>query len=410
MSEELKQKTLTWKILNSWHILFTLPMGFLSWITFFYMFFKGRKKSWLIAGIFYLISVVYLFYLTNEYPDEKLRPPFVGYMIGVYFFIWFFSIIHSFVSLKEFWLRLITYQSVEEKKSLDLETTIKKEAGMIDNPIEEVLSEFKETDATVRLAKFLFDNLPFTPDFLYYMDFRRALQRYTQENPAELYKKIIQIAKFNDNVHKILKTSKAIDKIDGGLGIFTSLKNGYEVITKKPKERTFEADPQQAIDAGIKAIALGYIISLTSKDDPLKTFLELKAGQELLYYFIVIELALPFTDNLIESGGKFLYKILQEKESEISNRFVSFTDQTSYQEAKTILQKISDKLDQIALLVSQHIKPIEESLKNKLPSILNIADSTSGGVATILDMLPIWKFLGARVAAELCIHNALKNS
>lgn len=409
MLEELKQKNLMWKILNSWHILFTLPMGFLSWLTFFYMYFKGKKKSWLIAGIFYLISVIYLFYLVNQYPDEKLRPPFVVYMISAYFLIWFVSIVHSIVSLKEFWLRTITYDSVEEKKSLDLETSIKKEAKIIDNPIEEVLIEFKETDTTVKLVKFLFDNLPFTPNFLYYMDFRRAIPRYTEEHTTEFYKKIIQIAKFDDNVHKILKTSKAIDKIDGGLGIFTSLKNGYEVITKKEKERTFESDPQQAIDAGIKAIALGYIINLTSKENPLETFLELKAGQELFYYFVVIELALPFTDNLIESGGKFLYKILQEKEKEISNRFVSFTDQTSYEEAKTIVQKISDKLDQVALLVSQNIKPLEESLKNKLPSILNVADSTTGGIATLLDIMPIWKFLGARVAAELCILKALQN-
>jgi len=241
------------------------------------------------------------------------------------------------------------------------------------------------------------------------MDFSRAIKRYRSDVSQEMIDQVREIAKYDDNLHKIVKTAKAIDKIDGGLGIFTELNNVYDAIKKPERERTFEADPQQAIDACIKAIALGYMIHLTSKDNPIKTFFELKAGAELFYYFIMVELALPFTDNLLEEGGKFLYKILQQKESEIENRFTNFADPTSYQQAKGILLSLSEQMDRIAIALSQNIKPFEEQLKNKLPSILNVTDSITGSIATFLDIMPIWKFLGARLATEAAIYRIIKN-
>ncbi|GIX40639.1 MAG: hypothetical protein KatS3mg129_0372 [Leptospiraceae bacterium] len=406
---KLKEKDITWKLLHSWHIALTFFMGLLSWLTFLYMYLKGKKRSWLIAAIIYGAALGILIYYTNKYPDEKTRPDFVNQIVYGYLILWLISIVHAFISLKEFWLRTITYEEVQEEKIQSLETNIRKEMGIINNPIEEVLTEFKENDNTVKITKFILDNLPMAPEFYYYMDFPRAIKRYQTNVSPELIDKIREIARYDDDLHKIIKTAKAIDKADGGLGIFTGLKNTYDAIKKTEGKRTFEADPQQAIDAGLKAIALAYIISLVSKENSLQTFFDLKAGQELLYYFITIELALPFTDNLIEEGGKFLYKILKQKESDIENRFANFTDEESYQKAKNILNHISDQLDRIAVVVSQNIKPFEEQLKNKLPTILNVTDSVTGGLATFLDLMPIWKFLGARVAAEAAIYKAIKN-
>lgn len=406
---KFQQKDILWKILHSWHIVLTFFMGLLSWLTFLYMYFKAKKRTWLFAAIFYGVSVGLLIYYTNKYPDGTTRPEFVNQIIYGHIIIWLISIVHSFISLKEFWLRVIAYEEVQKEKLFSFETTIRKDMGIINNPIEEVLLEFNENDHTVKVTKFIMDNLPMAPEFYYYNDFYRAIRRYRSDISEELLIKVREIAQFDDNLHKIVKTAKSIDKVDSGLGIFTGFKNTYDTIKKNDKKRTFESDPQQAIDAGLKAIALAYIISNTSKYNPLQTFLELKAGQELLYYFLTVELALPFTDNLMEEGGKFLYKILQQKESEIKNRFTNFTDDSSYQQAINILNTMSEKIDKIAVLISQNIKPFESQLKNKLPTILNVADSLSGGIATFLDIMPVWKFLGARVAAEAAIYKALKD-
>jgi hypothetical protein len=406
---KLQEKDILWKLLHSWHIVLTLFMGLLSWLAFLYMYIKGKKKTWLISAIIYGTFVVGLIYLVTKFPDQKTRPEYVEQFIYGYFVVWIISILHALISLKEFWLRAITNEELESDQIQVLETNIRKEMGAVDNPIEEVLVEFKEDDNSVKITKFILDNLPMAPEFYYYVDFSRAIKRYRSDVSQEMIDKVREIAKYDDNLHKIVKTAKAIDKIDGGLGIFTGLNNVYDAIKKPERERTFEADPQQAIDASIKAIALGYMIHLTSKDNPIKTFFELKAGAELFYYFIMVELALPFTDNLLEEGGKFLYKILQQKESEIENRFTNFADPTSYQQAKGILLSLSEQMDRIAIALSQNIKPFEEQLKNKLPSILNATDSITGSIATFLDIMPIWKFLGARLATEAAIYRIIKN-
>ncbi len=408
MIQEFKQKNLTWKLLHSWHVLFCLFFG-LSWLTFLYMYIKVRSKKWLLYSLVYFISVVLTMHFVYKYPDANTRPDYVIYYLVFFIFLWLFSIPHSLFSLKEFWIQSLIYESIEKKSTLDLETKVKKEMGAIDNPVDQILLEFNETDLTVKILKFIFENIPFTPQFYYYVDLRGALGRYIDEPSEKIYQELKKIAKFDDQIHKILKTARVIDKIDGGLGILTGIRNGYEIITKKTSERTFEADPQQALDAGIKAIVLGYMISLVSKQNFLNVFLDIKAGQELLYYFVAIELALPFTDNLIESGGSFLYKILQEREKEISSRFIDFSDKNSYLKARSVLEEIREAFDQTSLVVSQNFKRLESNFKNTLPGILNVADSTTGGIATVLDIMPIWKLLGARFAAEVCVYKVLNS-
>lgn len=407
--DKLKEKNLLWKILHSWHIIFVAFMGFTSWITFLYMYIKGKKTRWLIATIVYLAITIITFYNLNKFPDKANRPEYFDYLVGLYFFAWLVSIIHAIASLREFWLRSIIYEEVQQEKAMEMETEIRKDMKIGLTPIEEVLLEYKEEDKTVKLTKFILDQLPMAPEFYYYKDLSRALKRYTDDSSLELIEKVRNIVKFDDNIHKILKTAKAIDKIDSGLGIITGIKNTYEIIKKVERKRTFEADPQQAIDAGLKAIALGYMISLISETNNLETFYQIKAGQELLFYYIAIELALPFMDNFIEEGGKFIYKILQQREAEIENRFASFTDEQSYHKARDIFQKVSVQIDRIALGISHAIKPFEDQLSQKLPSILNIADSTTGSIATILDIMPVWKFLGVRLATEAAVYKALKN-
>ncbi len=404
---KLKEKDILWKITNSWHIIFTFFMGLLSWLTFLYMYIKGKKKSWLISSIVYGICMILVFYFTSKYPDNKTRPDYIDNFIYFYLFVWIISIIHSFISLKEFWLRKIIMEELDEKNMFLLETNIKNEMGLIKNSIEKTLLEYKEEDHTVKICKFIFDNVPTTPDFYFYRDISSAIKRYSDNITPELLKNIRNTLDFNSNLQSILKTAQTIDKVDGALSFYSGLKNTYEILNKKDRKRTFESDPQQALDAGLKTIALFYIINQTSENNSFETFLKIKAGKELLYYFLVIELALPFTDNLIEEGGKFIYKLLHKNESKIQEKFVSFANYESYQNSINLLEKMEKELDTLLTSISKFIKPFEDQLTNKLPKILNVSDSVTGGIATYLDILPIWKFLGARVAMEAAIYKEL---
>ncbi len=266
----------------------------------------------------------------------------------------------------------------------------------------ESLNEFQETDKTVRITKLILEHLPYSPPFIYYSNLKGAIERYNLPYSTEKENQIMNTLT-NENLNTIVKVGSTIDKIDTGLGIVTGFQNLFQKM-KKTNQRTFESDPQQAIDAATKAIALGYMIHLAFDENKIQNFLNTYAGKELLIYFLAVEIALPFTDNFIEEGGNLIYKLLNQNKSGIVSRFSNFGGESSFFQANEILTGLKEQINTMSSSITQSIKPLEEAILNKLPMILNISDSLTGGIATVLDFLPIWKFLSTRFAIESTIQ------
>jgi len=122
------------------------------------------------------------------------------------------------------------------------------------------------------------------------------------------------------------------------------------------------------------------------------------AGVELLIYYSLIEIALPFTDNLIEGSSNTISKLFQNQH-EIQNKFNSLRigELNNATETLNSLQKtIPIYLDK----VKNYVQPAAEKIKVYLPTALNIADSATGVIASGADLLPVWTFLGARLITE----------
>lgn len=408
----ITRKGTGWELLQSWYILLTLvPFGFTSFLAFLYTFLRVKKITHLLASVVYLAGIVGLFILVDKYPDQESRPDwFDGAMFGL-LGLWIVSIIQAVLIRKEFLLRL---EAGEEKEAVDhstMRTKIRKEMGVSKNPVNDVLVEYADEDLSVRVCRTILNNLPFAPNFDSYRDIDGAVRRMNPDADEELLRRAEQIAERDDGVLKVVKTGIALDRVDGGLGIYTGIKNSVDAIKNKDRERTFEADPQQAADAGVKALALAYIIASLydgSPVDRVKSFLSTKAGQEALIYFAAVEVALPFTDNLAQASGNWMSSLLASTGSEAEKRFGQFAQGESLETAKGILQTLSQSLDQILDQTRNNLRPFIEKTQQVLPSIMNVTDSVTGGAATALDLLPIWKLLCARIAAEACATKAAR--
>ncbi|HPJ38765.1 MAG TPA: hypothetical protein PLT75_09990, partial [Spirochaetota bacterium] len=58
-----------------------------------------------------------------------------------------------------------------------------------------------------------------------------------------------------------------------------------------------------------------------------------------------------------------------------------------------------------------HTGTVMQSVRSFLPSaatVGNVADSVTGAAATAMDVMPVWRFLGSRLAAEACVIRAVK--
>lgn len=330
-------------------------------------------------------------------------------MAALWFTPWLVSIVHAFIIRKKFLLTLDAHMQNQVVADDRLRTKIHADYGVSENKIDAALVEFKESDASVRVTSMLFSVFPFSPPFEYYFNLKGAVRRAARTEDPAVLERAKQLAQ-SEEVLKALKVASVVDKADGGLGIYTGLKNAYDAAKNKDRKRTFEADPQQAADAGLKAVALSYLIATLypgSVAEKVKLFLDTPAGQEIALYYAGIEIALPFTDNLIEASGNWMGKLMETSGSQES-RFSEFAGSLPFEQARAILDALKNQIDSTLTKVKPYLDPLREKVAAIAPTALNVADSTTGALATALDVLPVWKFLGARLAAEACAIRAAR--
>ena len=408
----ITKKGLGWELMQSWHFLLTLvPLGITGWLAFLYQSLRSKKIKWFLAAVVYLAFVAGFFYLSDLHPDGATRSSNIDNAIfGLVVAAWVIPIIHALISRKEYLLILEARGTASEQKGDLLRAEIQSKYKVSDNKIDDTLVQYKEDDLSVKVCRLICNTFPFSPDFEYYFNVEGAVKRLDASASAQTIARAKELAKGDDMIRAV-KVASAVDIADGGLGVFTGIKNAYDHIKKKEGIRTFEADPQQAADAGIKAMTIAYLIGDLfpgSIPEKVQRFFETRAGQELAVYFAGAEIALPFTDNLLEGAGNWINQLLNQQGDAAEKKFAEFAGQGSISEVRQILQTFGETMDRTLVQVKGYLDPFMERVQGSLPGIMNAADSVTGGAATALDMLPIWKLLGSRVAAEACALRAIR--
>jgi hypothetical protein len=279
--------------------------------------------------------------------------------------------------------------------------------------LNEVLGAFKQDSHTVRLCDAIFGVVPGAPKFAFYNTLEGAVARVAGGDPAIL--KAAQDLAASDEMRKALWVTDALDSADAGISIYTGLRNLLILVSGEKKgRRTFEADPGQATDAALKAAGLAYMVYKMfpgSVAEKVKAFRETPAGQELAIYYGVAEIALPFTDNLVESGANVITRLLAAKKDEVAAKFTALGAGEELRQAAGVAEQLAGPLGSCADEAKNHTPTLMEKIKANLPSgatIANVADSSTGMLATAVDLLPVWRFLGGRAVAEACALRAKK--
>ncbi|MEQ9365353.1 MAG: hypothetical protein RIF32_13995 [Leptospirales bacterium] len=402
----LTSRGAAWEWMQSWYIVLTFPYLFLNWAAFFYTGLRAGKIKWHLAGIVYLGGLVGLFVMTDMYPDGAQRPPWFDWVMAGSFALWLTSIVHAVLIRKEYLLHLEARQLHGARAEDRMKSEIHSSYGLAGNRIDEMLIEFKQDDLTVKLCGGLFGVLPFAPDFKYYFNMKGAAA--TVGADAALAERATSLAA-RDEFAQAIKVVKALDTIDSGLGVFTGIRNVYSKIKDKERKRTFEADPQQAADAAVKLLGISYMIATLypgGVSEKVSGFLQTRAGKELALYYASVELALPFTDNLLEGGANMLDNILSAHQGDMEQRFTAFASGTPLSDVQPILFQLKDQITAVLAQVKVYVDPLTARLESFVPQAMNVADSATGAAATAIDMMPAYRFLGARLAAEAAVLRA----
>ena len=273
------------------------------------------------------------------------------------------------------------------------------------------LREFGEDDISVKLCRNLFQVMPGAPEFVIYQDVEGAVARVAPG--AGVGATQVNDAARGEEAQRALWIAGAMDKADVGLALASGVSNLFAFFGgSKTSRRTFESDPQQAADAALKLLGLSYMAYLLfpgDVKDKVSSFNELPAGREALLYTAVIEVALPFADNLVEGAAGFIPRLMGAAGSATS-RMAQFAGSGAVEQARSTLETFTAPIEGVLGQVAGQIEPITDRLKGVMPTAFNLADSATGAVATGADALPVWSFLGARLTAEACVKRAVAKS
>ncbi len=274
--------------------------------------------------------------------------------------------------------------------------------------VNEILSQFGPDDYTVKLCSSLFSVVPFAPQFAFYNSIEGAAGRLqATEDSVSKAKSLAG----SEDVQSAVWVADALDTSDKLIASYAGVKNLISLFSSAPKARTFESDPEQAVDAGLKALGLAYMIHKLfdgSPVDKINSFRALPAGQEIGLYYATAEIALPFADNLVQGGANLVEKIIGKHKGDIQAKFAQFAGQEQVAHAMTLLENLVKPLDEYVSKAKQYTGPVTDKIKQYLPSAMNVADSATGMAAAGVDLMPVWSFLGGRLAAEACLSRAQK--
>ena len=270
--------------------------------------------------------------------------------------------------------------------------------------LDQVLGAYQESDYSVKVCQTIFSVIPQAPPFVLYRDVEGAVRRVIPSASPELVAQAQQRAQA-PGVAKALRAADALDAADAGLAVVSGVRNIFSLFGMGSSRRTFESDPQQAMDAGAKLMGLAYMVwNLFEGDAKQKAaaFMALPAGREAAIYFAVAEAGLPFADNLVEGGASVLGRLVGEA-GRAAPRFSALGgDVSSLAGAGGLLQMLSGSLGSVLDAAKGNLGAVTSGVSRFLPTVASAADSVTGAAATGLDVLPVWRFLGARLAAEAC--------
>jgi len=271
------------------------------------------------------------------------------------------------------------------------------------NQIDQALQAFAGNDLTTRLCGVLFTAIPFAPRQVAYATVDEAVTALYPQASAAVRARAQQLAD-EDRVKSALWAFKVLDIGDTGIAVFSGLRTALSLFRER-NGAAFETDEQQGVDSAMKLFGIAYAVgSLFPAGSRVASYHACPAGQAMTFYWCAIDVALPFADNVIAGGGGFVQRLLQRYGPGARERLGAATGAVA--QAEPVLAELLAPIDGIIAQVGPHARRIAETVQGYLPAIGDASDKIAGVVATAADTLPVYRYLGARLAAEAVVLRA----
>jgi len=275
--------------------------------------------------------------------------------------------------------------------------------------VNEALGEFQSDSLTTKMLQSVYKVVPYSPEFPYFSSIDDATRMLNASATEADMARARDIAQTTEDLADILWMARLLDAGDKGYTILTGLWSAVKLF-RGEGSNALETDSQQRNDAVLKALGLSYMVhkafpgTLTEKASG---FRDSQTGQALAVYYGAVEVALPFADNAAVAGTSFLSDLYGRAGSAQANRLASMAGGRSIEGAQAMLKTLTEPLQRVVAHATKYTKPVAEAASPYVPGLMSGADKVAGVVAGAADVMPVYRLLGARLAAESAARRAL---
>lgn len=272
------------------------------------------------------------------------------------------------------------------------------------NQIDTALAQFKPDDYSVRLCKALFGFIPFAGPMLPYQTVNEAIQSLYPQASPQVIERALQIAR-GDDIKGALRAIDLIDKADAGLAMYSGAKGAYNLLFGD-RSVILDTDTQQGLDAMLKLLGIGYIIAKMypgTIGERVQMFYTTPSGKHIIVYYSLIDVALPFLDNALTASGSFVNSLMLKYGGEASGKLTTIVGGQGASEAQGVIQTMMGWIEGALTSMLPYARSAAEKIREYVPGALSAMDKAASVVATGADALPVYRYLGSRLAAETAV-------
>ena len=275
--------------------------------------------------------------------------------------------------------------------------------------VDEALNEFNADSLTFKLLKGVYAAVPYSPAFEHWTTTDDAVRTLNPAASEDMIARAREISAENKEIANILWMARLLDAGDKGYAIVTGLSTAWKLFQGQGME-ALETDNQQRNDAVLKALGIAYMVyyafpgSLTEKA---AAFRDSPTGQAMMMYYGSIEVALPFADNAVQGGVGALGNLLDTEGASQAQRLADMAQGHSLEGAVQMLSQLSGQMQRVANHASSYVKPVADKIGPYVPGAFDATDKAAGALANAADVMPVYRLLGSRLAAESAARRAM---
>jgi hypothetical protein len=273
------------------------------------------------------------------------------------------------------------------------------------NLIDPVLADFPKDAVTVRVSNAIFGAVPFAPRSPGYGSLTECAHAFYPQFSDATQTHVFKLAQ-SEGVHSALRVASAIDTGDTGIAVYSGVQSALKMFFGGGT-KAIDTDTEQGVDAALKLLGIAYIVYELfpgSPQEKVAAFYATPAGQALTFYYAAVEVGIPFADNLLSAGGNAVQTILSRHGGAAAGKLAMIPGGAQVASAaQSVVGTLIAPIEGAVRQVTPYVHQIAGAATQHLPGIMGAADKVAGAVAAGADVLPFYRYLVGRLAAESCV-------